>query len=142
MLVQFVPVKAVAVCLRIFQIPLDHIGKQDLLGHLGQSLPLAVKNALRVYTVLLAIRPVQNVPVVDVEGKIYVEVLMMIVMEDGVRLPWLPPEGFEINTGVTQNPMAIGINHNDVEWCWGGRHKKRNRKKRESIESGSTLLTN
>lgn len=59
----------------------------------------------------------QYVPVVNIESKIDVKVLMMIVMEDCIRLPWLPPEGLEINTGVTQNPMTVSIDHNDVERC-------------------------
>ena len=34
----------------------------------------------------------ESVPVLNVESKVDMEVLMMIVMEDTVRLPGLPPQ--------------------------------------------------
>ena len=38
----------------------------------------------------------ESVPVLNVESKVDMEVLMMIVMEDTVRLPGLPPQTLTI----------------------------------------------
>ena len=49
------------------------------------------------------------VPVFDIEAKINVEVLMVIVMEDAIRLPRLPPMTLEGDAGMINDAMVIGV---------------------------------
>ena len=61
-------------------------------GGIIDILPLAPEDVLPVDLVLLPDGAVQRVPVLDVEPEVDVEVLVVVVVEDAVRLPGLPPE--------------------------------------------------
>ena len=49
------------------------------------------------------------VPKLNIETKINVEILMMVVMKDAVRLPGLPPVSLECNARVVNYAMVISI---------------------------------
>ncbi len=49
------------------------------------------------------------VPIFDIESKIDMEVLMVIVMEDTIRLPWLPPMSLKCDTGMIYEAMVIRV---------------------------------
>ena len=61
-------------------------------GGIIDILPLAPEDVLPVDLVLLPDGAVQRVPVLDVEPEVDVAVLVVVVVEDTVRLPGLPPE--------------------------------------------------
>lgn len=43
-------------------------------------------------------------------------VLMMIVVEDGIGLPWLPPLCLEGDARVVDDCMVIGVQQHGIEW--------------------------
>ena len=49
------------------------------------------------------------VPKLNIETEINVEILMMVVMKDAVRLPGLPPMSLECNARVVNYAMVISI---------------------------------
>jgi hypothetical protein len=49
------------------------------------------------------------VPKLNIETEINVEILMMVVMKDAVRLPGLPPMSLESNARVVNYAMVISI---------------------------------
>ena len=49
------------------------------------------------------------VPKLNIETKINVEILMMVIMKDAVRLPGLPPMSLECNARVVNYAMVISI---------------------------------
>ena len=49
------------------------------------------------------------VPKFNIETKINVKILMMVVMKDTVRLPWLPPLTLESNARMVNYAMVISI---------------------------------
>ena len=55
------------------------------------------------------------VPQLDVETEVDVEVLVMIVVEDAVGLPRLPPFLLEVNPGVVDDAVIVGIEQNGAK---------------------------
>lgn len=53
------------------------------------------------------------VPVFNVESEIDVKVLVVVVVEDAVRLPWLPPVGLEIDSRMVDNAVVVGVEQQD-----------------------------
>ena len=49
------------------------------------------------------------VPIFNVEAKVNVEVLMVVIVEDAVWLPWLPPLSFEIDTRMVEDTIAVDV---------------------------------
>jgi len=49
------------------------------------------------------------VPVFNVESKVDMEVLVMVVVENAVWLPGLPPLALESDAGVINDPMVINV---------------------------------
>lgn len=49
------------------------------------------------------------VPVLDVEAKVDVEVLVVVVVEDAVRLPRLPPVRLEVDARVVDDPVVVDV---------------------------------
>ena len=56
------------------------------------------------------------VPIFNVEAKINMEVLMMVVMENTIRLPRLPPGPLECYSRMVNDTMVIGIQKNKGKW--------------------------
>ena len=52
------------------------------------------------------------VPQLDVEAEVDVEVLVVVIVEDAVRLPGLPPEALEVDPGVVNDAVVVGV-HQD-----------------------------
>jgi hypothetical protein len=55
------------------------------------------------------------VPELNVEPKVDVEVLVVVVVEDTVGLPGLPPVTLEVNSGMVDNPVVVRVHHDDGE---------------------------
>lgn len=53
------------------------------------------------------------VPVFNVESEIDVKVLVVVVVEDAMRLPWLPPVGLEIDSRMVNNAVVVGVEQQD-----------------------------
>lgn len=49
------------------------------------------------------------VPIFDVEAEVDVEVLMMVVVEDAVWLPRLPPLSFEVDARMIEDTVEIDV---------------------------------
>lgn len=43
------------------------------------------------------------------------EILMVIVMENGIRLPGLPPMGFEVDPRMVQNAVIVDVKYLDIK---------------------------
>lgn len=56
-----------------------------------------------------------DIPKVNVKSEIDMEILMMVVMKYGVRLPGLPPKRLEINTRMVDDSVIVSIQGNNVE---------------------------
>ena len=56
------------------------------------------------------------VPIFNVEAKVNMEVLMMVVMENTIRLPRLPPGPLESYSRMVNDTMVIGIQKNKGKW--------------------------
>lgn len=50
-----------------------------------------------------------RIPIFNIESKIDMEVLMVIVMEDAIWLPWLPPITLEVDTRVVDDTVIVGV---------------------------------
>ena len=59
-----------------------------------------------------------NVPVFDVEPEVDVEVLVVVVVEDAVRLPRLPEVSLEGDAGVVDDPVVVGVQQDNGERNW------------------------
>ena len=55
------------------------------------------------------------VPVLDVEAEVDVEVLVVVVVEDAVGLPGLPPAALEVDPGVVDDPVVVGVQEDGAE---------------------------
>lgn len=55
------------------------------------------------------------VPDKHVESIVYMEILMMIIMENSVRLPGLPPLCFECDSRMVNDAMVVSVHENSVE---------------------------
>lgn len=55
------------------------------------------------------------VPDEYVEAEVDVEVLVMVVMEDGVRLPGLPPKRLEVDSRVVNDAVVIRVEGDHIE---------------------------
>ena len=55
------------------------------------------------------------IPELDIESKINVEILMMIIMKDAIRLPRLPPIMLKSNSWVVNDPMVISVHHDETK---------------------------
>lgn len=55
------------------------------------------------------------VPQCTVEAEVDVEVLVMVVMEDTVWLPRLPPVGFEVDAGVVNDAVVVEVHEDGHE---------------------------
>lgn len=53
------------------------------------------------------------IPVFDVETEIDVKVLMMVVVENTVRLPRLPPVSLEIDSGMVDDSVVVDVSQQD-----------------------------
>ena len=53
------------------------------------------------------------IPIFNIESEIDVKVLMMVVVEDAMRLPWLPPVGLEIDSGMVDDSVVVGVEQED-----------------------------
>lgn len=51
------------------------------------------------------------VPVFNVETEVHVEVLVVVVVEDAVRLPWLPPVRLESDAGMVDDAVIVNVRH-------------------------------
>lgn len=49
------------------------------------------------------------VPEFHVEAKVDVEVLVMVIVKDGIRLPWLPPAPLEVDAGMVDDAVVVGV---------------------------------
>ena len=58
------------------------------------------------------------VPIFNVEAKINMEVLVMVVMENTIRLPRLPPGPLESYSRMINDTMVIGIQKNKGKWYY------------------------
>ena len=65
--------------------------RELLLASLGYIFPLAPEDVLPIDLPLESGRTVEVVPELNVEAEVDMEVLVMVVVEDTVRLPGLPP---------------------------------------------------
>lgn len=43
------------------------------------------------------------------------KILMVVVMENSIWLPWLPPMGFKVYARVVQNPVIVDVKHLDIK---------------------------
>lgn len=59
------------------------------------------------------------IPDVHVESEVHVEILMMIIMENGVWLPWLPPLGLEVDSRVVDDAMVVIVYNHHIECYYG-----------------------
>ncbi len=57
-------------------------------------------------------KPTDLVPELDVEAEVDVEVLVVVVVEDAVGLPGLPPVALEVNSGVVDDAVVVRV-HQD-----------------------------
>lgn len=55
------------------------------------------------------------VPVLDVESEVDVKVLVVVVVEDAVRLPGLPEGPLEVDPGVVDDAVVIGVEEDEGE---------------------------
>lgn len=81
----------------------------------------AVENVFTVHLVLLSVSSMNLIPDFNVEAKVNVEILVMVVVEDAIRLPWLPPVGLEVNSRMINNAMVINVDqdrhkYGPVDW--------------------------
>ena len=56
------------------------------------------------------------VPIFNVKAKVNMEVLVMVVMENTIRLPRLPPGPLESYSRMINDTMVIGIQKNKGKW--------------------------
>ena len=63
-----------------------------LLGSFIDIQSLAPENVFSINFVLLSVSAMQGVPIFNVKTKVDMEILVVVVMEDTVRLPGLPPQ--------------------------------------------------
>ena len=47
----------------------------------------------------------------------HMEVLVVVVVEDTVRLPWLPPESLEGDTGVVNDAVIVNVEEHHAVKC-------------------------
>jgi hypothetical protein len=47
-----------------------------------------------------------------------VKVLMVVVVEDAMRLPWLPPVGLEIDSRMVDDAVVVGVEQQDRDGDW------------------------
>lgn len=58
----------------------------------------------------------KNVPVFNVESKVDVKILVMIVVEDAVGLPWLPPLTLKGDSGMVDYSMVVDVHQHQTIW--------------------------
>ena len=51
------------------------------------------------------------IPIFNVKAKVYVEVLVVIVVKNAVRLPWLPPVRLERDARVVDDAVIVNVRH-------------------------------
>ena len=56
------------------------------------------------------------IPKFDIESKIDMKVLMMIVVENAIWLPWLPKGLFESDARMINDSMVICVDHHSRKW--------------------------
>lgn len=56
-----------------------------------------------------------HIPDINIESEIDVSVLMMVIMENSIGLPWLPPLRFECDARVTDNSVIICVQQNSIK---------------------------
>ena len=71
---------------------------------------------MRLYPCALFSRATDLVPELDVEAEVDVKVLVVVVVEDGVRLPRLPPLPLEGDTGVVEDAVVVRVHQDRAEW--------------------------
>lgn len=59
--------------------------------------------------------PTHLIPEINIKSEIDVRVLMMVIMENCIRLPWLPPLRLEGDARVIDNSMIIGVQQNSIK---------------------------
>jgi len=82
---------------------------------------------LSVNTVFLHCGSMYLIPYLDVETKIDMEELVMLVVEVGIGLPGLPPLRLEVDTGVVDYAMVIGVDGYHIEgepMDWDGEQRQ------------------
>lgn len=55
------------------------------------------------------------IPIVNVEGKINMKVLMVVIVEDSVGLPGLPPVRFEVNARMVDDAVVVSVQGNNIK---------------------------
>lgn len=55
------------------------------------------------------------IPDFHVEPEVDMEVLMVIVVEDAIWLPWLPPVGLEVDAGMVDDAMVVQVSQDRHE---------------------------
>ena len=55
------------------------------------------------------------VPILNVEAKVHVEVLVVIIVEDCVRLPRLPKVALERDARVVEDAVVVGVHQDEAE---------------------------
>ena len=53
------------------------------------------------------------IPEFDIKPEINMKVLMVIVVKDAIRLPWLPPIMLKGNPRMINDPMIICVHHDE-----------------------------
>lgn len=123
----------------IFRFSLCNVFQQHFLRHLVQRQSLTVENVLVVNAILATIRAVKlkqinrlehlakfavhtgllrvayPIPELDVEAKVDVSVLMMVVVEDCVWLPGLPPVCLKCDARVVENCVVVCVQTDSVK---------------------------
>jgi len=66
----------------------------------------------------------QLIPELNIKGKVDMEILMMVVMEDTIRLPRLPPVSLEVDTGVVDDTMVVQIHQYSTKYTKVHRNKQ------------------
>jgi len=101
----------VLICLGIFGLSLRNFVLELFRSSIRDRFPDTIKDILIINPVLSSVSPMERVPVLNVESKVDMEVLVVIVMENTVRLPGLPPGSFESDPGVVNDSVVIGVHH-------------------------------
>jgi len=114
----------VIICKRILIFSFSNVSLQLFPCGIIDFLPLPPEDVLPVYPVFHPDGAMYLVPQLDIEPEVDMEVLVVVIVEDAVRLPWLEPESLEgdprvINDTVVVNIHEIATINRSIYW-----HKK------------------
>lgn len=93
----------------ILGFPFVQVSPKFVLGTLLQALALPVEDVLAIHLILLPVGSVDFIPNFAVKSEVDMEVLVVVVMEDTVGLPRLPPLSLEVDPGVVDDAVVIQV---------------------------------